>query len=258
MRTSGWKFRAVLLVGGGAVIAAAWFGGGRLSLRRAKAQALATLSHLADAQDAAIHRVPSEAVRRVEGVAVTGERAACTIGGWRLALPASEYRLSDDPNEPHVLVARRLDVHFAGPWQARPAFHTGAAPSSNEVLRYFDRTSSYRLTCDAFATTLADVRAAETHEQLQKALYLLLLRSALEPVGSSKQWLRIEVAGRRGFLAGAETSRLIHVSLYLDEADLFAGIGIAPLDGATMHDVYRCLAQLEIRKAEQRLNTSLF
>ncbi len=247
-RSSRRRVKVVLLVAGAAAILAVLYVWPSVSLSYAKSRAMAKLSKIPPNDRASIHCVLGPDVRQVPTVEVPGPSVRCAAGGWCFRLPASEYRGGADPNRPNVLESDRLAAHFVGVGAKTPRFKQGHAPSIDEVHRYYEQTDPYQVLCDAFATTPADVEAAGTHAELQKTLYLLLLRSVFQPLGSEKQWLRIEVGGRRGFLAGDATCKLVRICLYLPETRQFADFAIAPADGAGMDEVYRCLGQLRIER----------
>jgi len=229
------------------MILAALLWGPDLTFRYAKAQAMAKLS----ANDlAAIRCVLSAEVKRVPAAEVPGDRVSRVRDGWRFSLPAGDFRPSDDPNQPNVLESDRLAVHILGACSRTPQLKPQYRPTNDEALRYCRQTDPYQLLCDAFTMTPAGLEAAETHAELQKALHLLLLRSIVRPIGLEKQWLRLAVGGRRGFLAGDETCEPILVWLYLPETREFADVALHPKDGAAadMEDVYRCLGQLKIQR----------
>jgi hypothetical protein len=250
MKPSRWKIKVALLLAGAAAILAVLYAWPGVSLWYAKAQAMRELSKVSNNDRAAIHCVLAPQVKQVPTIESAGERVGCAADGWRFSLPADEFRRSEDPNRPHVLEGGRVAVHVFGASIKTPQFRQAYAPTNDEVQCYYEQTDPYEILCDAFTATPAQVEAARTHAELQKTLYLLLLRSILQPVGSDKQWLRLEIGGRRAILAGDATCKIIPVSIYLPQTRQFADIGIAPKNGATLDDVYRCLGQLRIERQE--------
>ena len=246
MESGRWRIKLLLLGAGAVLILAAWLGWPHATLWYARRDALARIAEMPRGDRARMNLVLATGVKKVPPAPATGKRIAHGADGWRFSLPAAEYRRHEDPNRPLALVGETLSVNIGGVWTQTPKFRPDMAPTNAQVQAYVRDTEPYDILADAFTTTAATVRAARSHAELQKALYLLLMRSILQPTGSDKQWLRIELAGRRGFLAGDETSRAILVSVYLPETTQFAEIAIAPQEGATMADVWRCLGQLHI------------
>jgi hypothetical protein len=122
------------------------------------------------------------------------------------------------------------------------------APANAEVARYFRETDPYQILVDAFSVTPAGLEAAGSHAELQKHLYLMVLKSALETIGSDKRWERFEVGGQKGILSGDTKSTCVIVDIYCPQTRQFAALALFPHDGATMDDVYECLAQIRIER----------
>jgi hypothetical protein len=98
------------------------------------------------------------------------------------------------------------------------------------------------------SSTPRDIEAATTSAELQKSLYLLLLRTALQTNGAEKLWQRIEVRSRDGFLSGDAESKRVIATIYLPQTKEFAELAILPRDGAAMDDIYNCLGELAIQR----------
>ena len=56
------------------------------------------------------------------------------------------------------------------------------------------------------------------------------------------------MTGQAGFLAGDEMCKAVIATIYLPRTKQFAELAIEPHDGATMDDVYNCLAALDIQR----------
>jgi len=245
MKSGTWRVKAVLVALGVAAVAAAAALGPRLAFSYSKQRAM---NELGAAAGVACPRL-APGVRRIARPADQGETVTADVAGWAFSLPKDEFELSPEPGEPGVFVGRRLTVKIDGVRDKRPAFKAGFRPSNSQVRQYFREADPHEILAAAFGSTPADIERAQTPEQLQKSLYLLLLRSALQTHGAQRLWQRIEVRNRRGFLSGDATSKILVATIYLPQIKEFAEIVILPEPEATMDDIYACLAWLDIQPA---------
>ena len=246
MKSGTRKFKVFLLTTGAIVIAATAALWPRLMFWHSKQQALMNLSRLDASQRFGMLAKLAPDVRHIPVIDNQGESIAVHMGGWVFTLPGNRYRLSADANQARLLEADDLAVRFDGVRSKSPDFSAEFSPTNKEVVNYFREVDPYQMLLDAFNSTPRDIETASTPEELQKALYLLLLRTALQPGGADRLWQRIEVRGRAGFLSGDQTCKAVIATIYLPQTKRFAELAIEPREGATMDDVYNCLAALDI------------
>jgi hypothetical protein len=248
MKSGTWKFKAFLLAVGIVLIAATAVLWPRLSFWQRKQQAFEKLDGLDIATRNRMLAKLSAETRHIPTIDNQGKAVTVRLGGWTFSLPAARYRFGEDANDSLRLAADKLNVVFDGVRSKKPDFSAHMAPSNPEVIKYFREVDPYRMLLDAYNSTPKDIQAATTSAELQKSLYLLLLRTALQPNGAEKLWQRLDVRGRRSFLSGDANSTNVIASIYLPQTRQFAEIALEPHDGATMDDIYNCLGELDIQR----------
>jgi len=247
MKSGSWRFKALALVFGGVAIAAAASLGPKLAFSYSKQQALKDL----EASPASCPRLAPD-VCRIPVADGHGEMCVANFCGWSFSLPKADYKLSTDALDPGIVfVGKKLSVKVDGVRDRRPDFKSGFVPSNPSVKKYFREVEPYGMLVDAFGSTPADVERAQTPAELQKSLYLLMLRAALQTHGAEDLWQRIEIGSRRGFLSGNETSPVLVATIYLEQTKEFAEVVITPKPGATWEDIFACLGALDIQKAAE-------
>ncbi len=257
MKSGTWKFKAVLVTIGLVLIAAATLVWPRVSFWHRKQQAFEKLGGLDASKRIGMLAKLSAETRYIPTVENQGEAVTVRLGGWVFSLPAARYRFDGDPNDNLRLKADYLDVVVDGVRSKKPDFRAHMAPSNPQVVKYFREVDPYRMLLDAYNSTPQNIQAATTPAELQKSLYLLLLRTALQPNGAEKLWQRLEVRSRRGFLSGDANSASVIAAIYLPQTKQFAEIALEPHDVATMDDIYNCLGELDIhRDPNAHLNPS--
>jgi len=240
MKSGTWQFKAVLLGGGLAIVAAAAIFWPRIAFTYGKQSVLNELGDPSASTNACL----APGVRQIPAGETSPETVTVDLPGWSFSLPKDGYKVADGSAE---FVGEKLWVKVDGVRDKRPIFKPGFAPSNSQVRKYLRDTDPYRLLEEAYSSTQADVEKAQTQVELQKVLYLRLLRAALQTHGAEKLWQRIEVRGRKGFLSGDESSKILVATIYLADTKEFAEIVILPRPGATMEDIYRCLSLLNIQ-----------
>lgn len=248
MKSGTWKFKAFLLAVGIVLIAATAVLWPRLSFWHRKQQAFEKLGGLDTSTRNGMLAKLSAETRHIPTVEGQGEVVTVRMGGWAFSLPAVRYRFGDDANENLRLAADKLNVVFDGVRSKKPDFTAHMAPSNPQVIKYFRHVDPYQMLLDAYNATPRNIQAATTPAELQKSLYLLLLRTALQPNGAEKLWQRLEVRGHRGFLSGDANSTSVIAAIYLPQTKQFAELALEPHDGATMDDIYNCLGELDIQR----------
>ncbi len=248
MKSGTRKFKVFLLTAGAIVIAAAAVLWPRVVFWHSKQQAFNNLSRLDTAQRSAWRAKLAPDVRHIPVAGDQGEAIAVRLNGWVFTLPKDRYRPSADANGTRLLEAGKLAVKFDSVRSMTPDFAANISPTNKEVIKYFREVDPYQILLDAFNSTPRDIENSSTPAELQKSLYLLLVRTALQPSGADRLWQRIEVRGRAGFLSGDETCKAIVASIYLPQTKQFAELVIKPREGAAMDDIYNCLADLDIQR----------
>jgi len=248
MKSGTWKFKAFLLAVGIVLIAATAVLWPRLSFWHRKQQAFEKLGGLDVSTRNRMLAKLSEETRCIPTAEDNGKVVTVRLGGWVFSLPEGRYRFGDDPSDNRRLGADKLNVVFDGVRSKKPDFRAHMAPSNPLVIKYFREVDPYRMLLDAYNSTARDIQAATTPAELQKSLYLLLLRTALQPNGADKLWQKLEVRGRRGFLSGDANSTNVIAAIYLPQTRQFAELALEPHDGATMDDIYKCLGEIDIQR----------
>lgn len=248
MKSGTWKFKAVLLTVGAILIVATAVLWPRVSFWHRKQQAFEKLGGLDASLRMGMLAKLSAETRHIPAAEDQGEAVTIHLNGWVFSLPAARYRFGDDANQNLRLEADKLDVVFDGVRSKSPDFRAEFAPSNPQVVKYFREVDPCRMLLDAYSSTPRDIEAAATPAELQKSLYLLLLRTALQPNGADRLWQRIEVRGRLGFLSGDAESKAVIATLYLPQTKQFAELALEPRQGATMDDIYNCLGELAIQR----------
>jgi len=248
MKSGTWKFKAVLSAVGIILIVATAVLWPRLAFWYSKRQVFKNLGGLDASQRTAMRARLSAEIRSIPAIENRGEAVTVGLGGWAFSLPAARYRFGEDANQNMRLEADKLDVVFDGVRSKTPDFRAEIAPSNPRVVKYFREVDPCRMLLDAYTCTPGDIENAATPAELQKALYLLLLRTALQTNGAEKLWQRIEVRGRAGFLSGDANSANVIATIYLPQTRQFAELALEPRDGATMDDIYTCLGELAIHR----------
>ncbi len=246
MKSGTRKFKVFLLSAGAIVIAATAVLWPRVAFWHSKQQAFNNLSRLDASQQFGMLAKLAPDVRHIPAAGDRGESIAVGMGGWIFTLPKDRYHPSADANQTRLLEADNLAVRFDGVRSKSPDFAANFSPTNKEVVKYFRQVDPYQMLLDAFNSTPRDIENASTPGELQKSLYLLLVRTALQTSGAERLWQRIEVRGRAGFLSGDETCKAVITTIYLPRTKQFAELAIEPRKGATMDDVYNCLAALDI------------
>jgi hypothetical protein len=249
MRFGTWQFKAVLIAAGAALSLAGGLALPRATLWYAKRVALRPYEKMQPSELAALNCVLAGDVKTIPPAAPGGRTVQWAGDGYRIQLPADEFRPKTDPNEPnadHTFVGRKLKVRMLGVSAKTPSFKPGMTPKNAEVTRYFRQADPYQVLVDAFSVRPADLAAADSHATLQKNLYLILLKTVLQTIGSDKRWERFEVAQRKGILSGDAASGRVLVDIYCPETKELAALVLFPSAGATMDDVYHCIAQIRI------------
>ena len=247
MKSGTRKFKVFLLTAGAIVIGATAVLWPHVAFWVSKQRAYNNLARLDTSQRIGWQATLATDVRHIP-IAGPGESIAVRVNGWVFTLSKDRYHPSADANETNLLEADNLAVRFDGVRSKSPEFRGEYSPTNKGVVKYFREVDPYQLLLDAFNSTPRDIEAASTPEELQKALYLLLVRTALQPAGAERLWQRIEVRGRAGFLSGDETCKAVIATIYLPQTRQFAELAIEPRNGATMDDVYNCLATLDIQR----------
>ena len=251
MKSGTRKFKVFLLTAGAILIAATAILWPRIAFLLDKQQVFNNLSRLDASQRIGWRAELAPDVRHIPAAGNQGEPIAVIavrVNGWVFTLPKDRYHPSADANQTRLLEADKLAVMFDGVRSKSPDFAAGVSPTNKEVVKYFRQADPYQVLLDAYNTTPKDIQDAKTPEDLQKSLYLLLVRTALQTTGAEKLWQRIEVRGRAGFLSGDVTCKAVIASIYLSQTRQFADLAIEPREGATMGDVYNCLADLDIQR----------
>ena len=215
----------------------------------AKRQAIKKYDAMSAEDKETLNIVLSPDIVTIAPVEPERERAGCALDGYRLSLPADEYK-------PVEGVQKRFEndkvvVGYLGVCALVPDMRKEKVtkePTGESVAAWFTRTEPYQILTDAYNATPKDIRYQNSFDALQKCLLLLLLKTIVQPIGSERLWTRFEANGRKGFLAGDTTCRGIGVELYLAESRLFANVVILPKPWAKMADVYHTIGQIRIEK----------
>lgn len=247
MKSGTWKFKAVLLTVGAILIAATAVLWPRVSFWQSKQQAFENIGGLDASLRVGMLAKLSAETRHIPAAEDDGKAVTVRLGGWVFSLPVARYRFSDDANQNLRLETDKLSVAFDGVRSKTPDFSAEMAPSNPQVIKYFREVDPYQMLLAAYNSTPRDIEAAATPAELQKSLYLLLLRTALQPNGADRLWQRIEVRGRDGFLSGDAESKAVIAMIYLQQTKQFAELALEPRQGATMDDIYNCLGELTIQ-----------
>jgi hypothetical protein len=251
MKSGTWQFKAVLIGAGAAACVAAGLAWPKVSFWLAKRQAVQSIGSIAAADQTVMRCVLAAEVKVIPPATPAGKVIHWTGDGYRIALPAEEFRRPDDGNSgdlAKVFVGRKVTVRVQGVGPKTASFAAGMAPTSQEVARFFRETDPYEIVVSAFNATPADVLDATDSASLQKGLYLLLMKSVLQTIGSQKLWQRIECGGCKGILSGDTSCIAVVVDLYCPRTKEFATLTIKPGEGASMDDVYRCIGQIRIER----------
>ena len=248
MKSGTRKFKVFLLIAGATIIAATAIIWPRVTFWHSKQQAFNNLSRLDTAQRSAWRAKLAPDVRHIPVAGDQGEAIAVRLNGWVFTLPKDRYHPSGDANGTRLLEADKLALRFDSVRARTPDFAAEISPTNKEVIKYFREVDPYQILLDAFNSTPRDIENASTPAQLQKSLYLLLVRTALQPSGADRLWQQIEVRDRAGFLSGDETCKAVVASIYLPQTKQFAELVIEPREGAVMADIYNCLADLDIQR----------
>jgi len=220
----------------------------RLTFWYSKQQAFKKLGGLDSSHRMGMLAKLSAETRQIPAAEDQGEAVTVRLGGWVFSLPADRYRFGEGANQNLRLEADKLAVVFDGVRSKTPDFSAGYTPSNPQVVKYFREVDPHQMLLDAYNSTPRDIETAATPAELQKSLYLLLLRTALQTDGAEKLWQRIEVRGRAGFLSGDAESGSVIATIYLPQTKQFAELALEPRDGATMGDIYNCLGELAIQR----------
>jgi len=242
---------AVGVVGAGLIALAAAYAGD-LSLWYAKRQAWERISNVPPREKATLNVVLLPEVRAVPAPPSRAARVAREIGGYRFTLPAAEFRLPRDPNDPNGpgdgFDGAKITIRCTGIVSRTPDFKIEHQPTEESVRQYLRKTDPYDLVVDIFNARPAAIRTQATHADLQKLLYLLLLKSAYQPVGSERLFQQFRTDRRDGILAGDQSCEALVALIYLPETRQFAELVIGNKGEVRMDDVYRCLGLLKIEK----------
>jgi len=238
----------LIAVVGAAIIALVAVAGPYVSLWYAKRQAWEQIANRPLVHKATLNCVPVREVRRITTPLSGARRISCEVGGYRLSLPDAEFRPAADAND--GFEGGKLTVHCAGIAPCLPEFSPQTQPSDESIRAYFRQADPYDLLVEAFRATPAGIRNQDSHVGLRKHLYLLLLKSARQPVGSEKLLECFETDRRKGVLAGDMTSESVIALVYLPETRDLAELVITKRnDDVRMSAVYRFLGLLKIDKA---------
>ncbi len=240
------KSTVVIAIAAILIIFAGVVGWPKFSLWFAKHQAWEKYSKMSSEDTAGLSTVLSPDVKKIHPLAADGERITYTVDGYLFSVPKKEYRRVKDRKE--RFENDKVILGCLGVLPLTASFPKIKEPKAETVEAYFSRTDPYQILVDAFNATPEGIHHQPTHDALQKHLLLLLLKTVLLPVGADKLFLQFETDRHKGILAGDTTMRGIFVNIYLPETKEFANLVILTKTGARMDDVYRCLAQLEIRK----------
>ena len=246
MKSGTWQFKAVLLTVGAVLVAVTAILWPHVAFSYSKQRAMDDVQASSAGQTGQAARMEPE-VCHILTADWQGESACVKVDGWAFSLPAGGFRAVAGDGRPRTLVSDQLAITIDSVKSKSPDFKPQFMPSNPQVIKYFQECDPYDMLLDAFRSTPADVERAESPAQLQKALYLLLLRTTLHTHGSEKRLHRIDVRGRRGLLSGDETSKILVASIYLPQCKSFADVAIYPKSGATMKDIYACLGSLDIQ-----------
>lgn len=230
-----------------AVVILIVLGAPQASLWLAKQEAWRKIASIPSRQKATLDNVLAPEVKQVPVVLIEGDSLAYALGAYEFLFPADEYARLADANDGGV-ESDRLEVRFLSLAPRSSDFSETAGAADASIRDWLRRTDPYDLLVEAFNATPTGIREQDSHAGLQKHLYLLLLKSVHQPIGSETLFLQFRAGGYKGFLAGDTTSDLVIVWIYLPDAQLFAELLISPKDRTEMADVYRCLGQLRIRR----------
>jgi hypothetical protein len=217
-----------------------------LRLWHARRLAFASVSNIPARDKATLDCVLAAEVKVIGGPSTGGRTVAHSAGGYELSLPAAEYQPATDAND--VFESDKLRVRLLSVAPRSAEFNRETAPTDDDVRTWLSEADPYDVLVEAFNATPAGIRTQTTRTGLQKHLYLLLVKSLYQPIGSEKLFLRFRADERRGILAGDLTSEFMIVLVYLPETKEFAEALIAGKAGSRMDDVYRCLGQMNIRR----------
>jgi hypothetical protein len=240
------KKEIVIAAVAAAIVLLIVFASPQLRLWRARQLAFRRISDIPPREKATLDCVLAAEVKAIGRSSTGGETVAHRAGGYELSLPAEEYRPLTDAN--NGFESDRLQVRLLSIAPRAPRLSPETGPTDDGVRAWLSETDPYDVVVEAFNATPAGIRTQTTRAGLQKHLYLLLLKSLYQPIGSEKLFLRFRTGERKGILAGDLTSDFIIVLVYLPETKEFAELLIAGKPGCEMDNVYRCLGQMEARR----------
>lgn len=243
MKSGSWQTQVVLVALGVVAIGAAVYYTPQAAFSYRKQLCL---SELRESINADAPRL-APGIRRIEPAREAGEAVTASVDGYEFAMPKAVYEVSAGLCKPILFTSPALTVRIDGVRDKRPEFKPGFGPSDPEVARFFREADPHEILLAAFNSAPADVKHASTTRQLQKSLYLLLLRAALQTHGAEDLWQRIEVHGRPGFLSGDPSSQILVATIYLRDSKRFAEVVITASAGVSMAEIYACLASLQVK-----------
>jgi hypothetical protein len=168
-------------------------------------------------------------------------------GGYRFSMPASQYWDASDRRP--AFESDHLTVVCLGVGPLGDIF-AEVSVEDEATRRYFAETDPFQIMVDAYNACPNQVADQESFEDLRKLAALLVLKTMLTPVGTEALWERLESQGRQAIIAGDITTDAILVTIYLPETRETAEILINVEPAATMADVYRAIADLEITQTD--------
>ncbi len=249
MKSGSWQLKAAIAVVGIAAIAAALLLGPRIILWRARANAREQIAALDERGRRALAATPEADILALPAPNQPEDVHTCRRPAFRYTLPRGMFRrLPEEPNRPDqpAFATERLRLMLLGEVAMSPKFRPEYRPTHDDLARWLREADPYDLLSAAFAATPEDVEAAEDGKAIQKALYLLMIKSLLMPRSAEDRWQRIEGGGRRGFLAGDANSEVLIADFYLPETRQFAGVVVHPGPEADMADIAGALGAIRI------------
>jgi len=220
----------------------------------AKRQAWERIANIPPRDKATLNCALAGKTLEIPAAPASARETIYSIGDYEFRLPAGAYRKADFSND--AIESDKLQVRFLSVQPRITEFSPAAQPTDESLRRWFQNTDPYDVLVAAFNATPAGIRKQTTHAGLQEHLYLLLLKSAHQPIGSERLFLQFRANGRRGILAGDLSCEMIIVLLYLGETKEFAELLISGKEGSRMSDVYGCLGQLMVRPGGPATATS--
>lgn len=214
----------------------------------AKRQAMQKFAHNSDTQILNIALAPE--VRQIKPVEMTDElRVSVDKQGYRWQLPAAQFQAII--NEDHwKFDSPKMTVFCSGTMDLKGMLIK--APKGNTTFdQYIAQINPYQMLVDIFNSRPMDIPQQASMGDLQKHLYLLLIKSELMSMGSDKNWEQIDTGHFKGIIAGNTSSRGVFVDLYLPDKKVFAHMFISPKPGVTpavtMEEIYQVLAEIQIQ-----------